>query len=554
MMVDAFDTSHVMIRTASEDDLNELLAIEISSWGDIAVSGDVLLSRLRRFPSGQFVATVGSRIVGSIYTQLIVSIDDLFTTSFDDQGKIHAETGSILQLLSVAVLGEFASLQIGKRLRDEALRYGAKLGLNEAVAMTRCSTPSSSVSVYWRKVLSGTDPTLQFHLSAGAKVLGCIPRYRINDKVNFGHSVIIHYEDLSGLPILTNKGVVDGREVVQAIDGLTLESLVDAINGVLSAQELIVGVTMDESFADTPFMSMGLDSLGMMDLRGRVQALLPQTTLSPTILFDHPTPRKLLHFICQPKPESGSKDVPQRRLFVARPEAVDDIVIAGVGCRCPGGADNPEDLFSMLCEGRDLTSDVPKEWTNVCKSPRVGFLTGSHLEAFDPAFFGLSAAEASAMDPHQRLLLEVVHEALVDANILDPNVPLSTDSALSTRRIGIFVGICNNEWIRTSDQSVLLPYSSSAFSLSSCANRVSFIFGLTGPSMVIDTACSSSLVALHVARKSLQDGDCDIAVVASADLVLSPFSLQVMPNQLSHSEFVSNRVLSFYSCERRHKC
>lgn len=408
--------------------------------------------------------------------------------------------------------------------------------------MTRCSVPSSSVSSYWRKVLSGADPTLQFHLSAGATVLGCIPRYRKEDKVNFGHSVIIHYHDLSSLPVLAAASEVDSAESVGPYEGLSLETLFNAINGVRSALQVDSNVVVDDSFADAPFMSMGLDSLGMMDLRGRLQALLPDRALSPTVLFDHPTPRRLLHYICQPKSGSASKEGPKRRLFVARPEAVDEIVVAGVGCRCPGGADDPETLFSLLCEGRDLTSDVPTEWTDACKSPRAGLLKGSHLETFDPAFFGLSAAEASAMDPHQRLLLEVVHEALADANVLDPNVPLTAESALSTRRIGIFVGVCNNEWIRTADQaqgaSLLLPYSSSALSMSSCANRVSFVFGLTGPSLVIDTACSSSLVALHVARQALRDGECDVAVVASADLVLSPFSLQVLPMLPRLSVFV----------------
>lgn len=532
-MADARDTSHVLIRSASEDDLDELVVIEMRTWGDIAVSKDVLSSRLRRSPGGQFAATVDGRIVGSIYTQLIDSIDDLFTSNFDDQGGLHSDSGSILQLLSVAVVDEFAPLQIGKRLRDEALRYGVKLGLKEAIAMTRCSAPSSSVSTYWRKVLSGADPTLQFHLSAGATVLGCIPGYRKEDKVNFGHSVLIQYQDLSGLPLFAAASAVNTTESVVSYDGLSLDTLFDAINGVRSALQVNSNVLLDESFADAPFMSMGLDSLGMMDLRGRLQALLPDAALSPTVLFDHPTPRRLLQYIGHSKSEAASKEAPKRRLSVAKPEAVDEIVVAGAACRCPGGADDPETLFSLLCEGSDLTSDVPREWAGACKSPRVGLLKGSHLEAFDPAFFGLSAAEASAMDPHQRLLLEVIHEALVDANVLDPNVPLSADSALSTRRIGVFVGVCNNEWIRTSDQSqgaaLLLPYSSSALSMSSCANRASFVFGLTGPSIVVDTACSSSLVALHVARQSLRDGECDVAVVASADLVLSPFSLQVLP-------------------------
>eukprot|EP01039_Chlorochromonas_danica_P021162 gene21162-26017_t len=118
-MADARDTSHILIRSASEDDLDELVVIEMRTWGDIAVSKDVLSSRLRRSPGGQFAATVDGRIVGSIYTQLIDSIDDLFTSNFDDQGGLHSDSGSILQLLSVAVVDEFAPLQIGKRLRDE---------------------------------------------------------------------------------------------------------------------------------------------------------------------------------------------------------------------------------------------------------------------------------------------------------------------------------------------------------------------------------------------------------------------------------------------------
>lgn len=39
------------------------------------------------------------------------------------------------------------------------------------------------------------------------------------------------------------------------------------------------------------------------------------------------------------------------------------------------------------------------------------------------------------------------------------------------------------------------------------ANRLSWFFDLTGPSMQIDTACSSSLNALHLACQSIRHGE-----------------------------------------------
>lgn len=43
--------------------------------------------------------------------------------------------------------------------------------------------------------------------------------------------------------------------------------------------------------------------------------------------------------------------------------------------------------------------------------------------------------------------------------------------------------------------------------MSIAANRVSYTFNLTGPSLTIDTACSSFLFALHYALRAIKAGN-----------------------------------------------
>ncbi len=103
----------------------------------------------------------------------------------------------------------------------------------------------------------------------------------------------------------------------------------------------------------------------------------------------------------------------------------------------------------------------------------------------------------------------------------------------------MFVGLCNNEWSKHASEE-LSPYTTTGSAQSAAANRVSYLLGLTGPSLVVDTACSSSLAALHTAINALRCGDCDVALVASADLLVSSHSLKV--------RFLSVFLHSIYFC------
>ena len=54
------------------------------------------------------------------------------------------------------------------------------------------------------------------------------------------------------------------------------------------------------------------------------------------------------------------------------------------------------------------------------------------------------------------------------------------------------------------------------------AARISYFLNLRGPNLAINTSCSSGLTALHHACRSLQQGDCEIALAGGVNLLLTP--------------------------------
>ena len=112
------------------------------------------------------------------------------------------------------------------------------------------------------------------------------------------------------------------------------------------------------------------------------------------------------------------------------------------------------------------------------------------------------------MSPSQRILLECTYLALRDAGF-DSN-------EMNGLRCGVFVGGTNASSstataIRSERASV---YSATGTSVSIASGRVSYVFNFQGPNVAYDTACSSSLVALDAAISALNEGKCDMALVA----------------------------------------
>ncbi|KAI0544488.1 hypothetical protein F4679DRAFT_35052 [Xylaria curta] len=203
--------------------------------------------------------------------------------------------------------------------------------------------------------------------------------------------------------------------------------------------------------------------------------------------------------------------------------------IALVGCslRFPG-ANSPSELWELLCHPRDILEDFPPTrmnmtnyyhpdgehhgTTNVRKSY---FISGDH-RAFDATFFNITPMEAEAMDPQQRILLEVVYEAIEASGY--------TIEQLRGSQTSVFVGAMSSDFstIQLRDGDTMLKHAATGVASSILSNRVSYFFDWKGPSMTIDTACSSSLVAVHQAVQSLRNGESQVAVVAGVNLILSP--------------------------------
>jgi hypothetical protein len=372
-----------------------------------------------------------------MFTQLLASVNDLLqeSNSFATQEDLHRSTGySVAQLLGVAVLPDFAHLQIGAGLRDFVLQLAhTDEAITSVVAMTRCSSSTlGDETEYIKKAMDGDDPTLQFHLGGGAKVIQVVRKYRPEDTVNLGNAVLIQY-DLNKI----SNPAVEPAHVVVSDNSATAVAQNEALAFPVAELRAAVGNALEapaaarlaelseDDFLDTPFMDLGLHSLAMMELRSRLDARLRElnssVVLPPTVLFDFPTPRKLLQHMQGAAAASGNAALVHPKSVRGAAVSEDDSVFAicSTSCRFPGGINTAEAFHAALLEKLDAVTRLPKEWSWDSRTQYAALLSEDIAESFDAAFFRINAAEAKRMDPHQRILLEVAHEALVSAGVLN---------------------------------------------------------------------------------------------------------------------------------------
>lgn len=174
----------------------------------------------------------------------------------------------------------------------------------------------------------------------------------------------------------------------------------------------------------------------------------------------------------------------------------------------------PSDRFNPSA----FWSSQKRSNTSVTQS---GFFLREDIATFDAGFFTLPKAEVSAMDPQQRILIEVAYEAFESAGI-----PLQN---FAGSRTGVYIGVFTHDYgeMLRKDPENMPTFTIHGTAPTSMAGRLSWLWDLRGPSFALDTACSSSLVALHLAVQGLRTNDADIALVGGTNLLLSPDTFKV---------------------------
>jgi amino acid adenylation domain-containing protein len=268
---------------------------------------------------------------------------------------------------------------------------------------------------------------------------------------------------------------------------------------------------------DQNLFDLGARSLLVMRFVTRLKDLGIQG-LNVADVYDKPTVAGIAAAL------AGPVNAPRRqRQAAGQPTA--GIAIVGMATRTPG-ARRLDDFWQNLIDGQEgirqfsLDEIDPSVPASVRSRPNFvaahGVLDG--VEHFDAGFFGISAREATMLDPQQRLMLELSVSALEHAAI---------DASRTDARIGVYAGTGNNAYapaLRSEQPELVQQYGEFATMLASekdyVATRVANRLNLNGPALSIHTACSTSLVAVAQAWHALASGQCDVALAGGINVAV----------------------------------
>jgi len=316
----------------------------------------------------------------------------------------------------------------------------------------------------------------------------------------------------------------DLKQVREQLDDLTLGRLRIASKGLTREGEGL------KPLSETEQLSEGMYMIGQVAALHRETSTIDQLHHSVT----DGAQARLEQFA-----ESMQADVP-----LDETPGPADIAIVGMGAILPG-ARTTSDYWENILDRLDAIREIPRErwdWRLYFDRDRqapdkVYSKWGGFIDdvAFDPTRYGIPPKSIKSVEPLQLLTLEVVRQALDDADLAvfdgeqtsvilgasgglaDLGLQYATRSNLP-RITGIDGGLPMQrlpEWTEDSFAGILPNVT---------AGRSSNRFDLGGVSCTVDAACASSLAAVYLGVNELNAGRCDTVVVGGVDTMQSPFA------------------------------
>lgn len=358
----------------------------------------------------------------------------------------------------------------------------------------------------------------------------------------------------------------EARQTVVAADLADLVvAIEDYLKGVMAK---VMDIEIGQIKAKTSFDRYGIDSIVIMEMNRHMEEAFEG--VPNTLFFEHENLHDIAVFLAEEHGDlmaeklevsapssttvveatqaqhvvAEAEDMAKTRNFLSRDTQTQanlrasgvsvmprrqKIAIIGVSGRYPG-ARNLDAFWELLRKGESAITEVPESrWRSElfydaeAMAPGKtalkygGFIDG--VAEFDPLHFNMSPNEAAYQDPQERLFLEAVWHAFENAGY---SRKLLTDLQKQAGGVGVYVASQYRHYpMLAGDESMAPRYSVN--SASSLANRVSYFFNLSGPSIALDTACSGSLTAVHLACESLMSGSSSMAIAGGVNLTLHPY-------------------------------
>lgn len=402
-----------------------------------------------------------------------------------------------------------------------------------------------SLCIAWPFFLNGGMKLDDAYIDYLKNSKGIIP---LDAKQQYGLiQLMMNYEGVI-VPLCGDSHILLGEDKVEEIESRSIDDTENQIDRCETKLKEIAAEILHEDVGrfktEEKFSQYGFDSITSIEFINAINQFF-NIKVMPSILFEYTKFPTLAEYLVENNRDEIRKAVYSENMIhdTQMPLSVVDadspsekldtedydgnrLAIVGMAGRFPE-SDNLEELWDHLVKKHDLVTAVPDNRREIAEYFE-GIDNDSHeafakyggfmktVDTFDEKLFGISRREADYMNPQQRILLETIWNLFENAGY--------KASDLRGKNIGVFVGTAGSEYsdICQKNEIEITPYSSMGLSHAIDANRISYLFDLRGPSESIDTACSSSLVAMNRAVKAIENGECDAAIVAGVNVILTP--------------------------------